>query len=81
VASDEWLVLQCHSYMDAWWAPVAIIGWEHTLVHMLHHVLAAVADDTPVDPAGATFEDGYRAAVVRAAVAVSARTGQRVDSE
>ena len=41
-----------------------MIGWEHTFVHELHHLLAAIRDDTPVGPHGATLEDGYRAAEV-----------------
>src|SRR5438874_8414640 len=45
-----------------WWPPGHMIGWEHTFVHELHHLLAADAAGASVAPPGATFEDGYRAA-------------------
>jgi predicted dehydrogenase len=47
-----------------WWPPGHIIGWEHTFIHEIHHLLAAIAGEDEVAPYGATFEDGYRAAVV-----------------
>ena len=53
-----------HPFWEYWWPPGHIIGWGDTFVHELHHVLQAIADDTDVAPYGATFEDGYRAAVV-----------------
>ena len=49
-----------------------MIGWEHTFVHEIHHLLDAIAGDTGVAPHGATFEDGYRAAEVCDAVLRSA---------
>jgi predicted dehydrogenase len=64
--------------VDGWWPPGHILGWEHTFVFELGHFLAAVAQDRPVAPFGATFEDGYRAAVVGDAIARSAATGERV---
>jgi predicted dehydrogenase len=53
-----------HPFWEHWWPQGHIIGWEHTFVHELHHLLAAIRDDTPVGPYGATLEDGYRAAEV-----------------
>jgi predicted dehydrogenase len=67
-----------HPYVGAWWPPGCIIGWEHTFIHQLHHFLGAVVNDTSVGPDGATFEDGYRAAVVCDAIAESAHSGRRV---
>ena len=67
-----------HPFMASWWPPGHIIGWEHTFVHELAHFLDAIANDRDVAPLGATFEDGYRAAVVGDAIAESARTGNRV---
>jgi predicted dehydrogenase len=64
-----------HPFWEHWWPQGHIIGWEHTFVHELHHLLAAIRDDTPVAPHGATLEDGYRAAEVCDAMLRSARSG------
>jgi predicted dehydrogenase len=66
-----------HPFMDMWWPPGHIIGWEHTFSHELLHLLSAIASDGPVGPDGATFEDGYRAAEVCDALMRSSETGQR----
>jgi predicted dehydrogenase len=66
-----------HPFWQWWWPPGHIIGWEHTFVHEIHHLLQAVVDDGDVGPYGATFEDGYRAAEVCDAFARSARDGAR----
>ncbi len=66
-----------HPFMSWWWPPGHIIGYEHTFVHELQHLLAAIAQDGEVGPHGADFEDGYRAAVVCDAVVRSAATGAR----
>ena len=64
-----------------WWPHGHMIGWEHTFVHELHHLLDAIAVGTKVAPHGATFEDGYRASEVCDAILRSAETGrhQRVE--
>ncbi len=66
-----------HPFMSFWWPPGHIIGYEHTFIHELHHLLQAIAQDGQVRPHGADFEDGYRAAVVCDAIARSASTGAR----
>ncbi|HEY2260625.1 MAG TPA: Gfo/Idh/MocA family oxidoreductase [Solirubrobacteraceae bacterium] len=66
-----------HPFMTWWWPPGHIIGWEHTFVHELHHLLSAIAHDQPVTPHGADFEDGYRAAVICEAILRSAQSGVR----
>jgi predicted dehydrogenase len=66
-----------HPFWEHWWPPGHIIGWGDTFVHELHHVLAAIADDTPIAPYGATFEDGYRAAEICDAIVRSGQTGAR----
>ena len=66
-----------HPFWQWWWPHGHVIGWEHTFVHELRHLLDAIADDTDVAPHGATFEDGYRVAEVCDAILRSAESGQR----
>jgi predicted dehydrogenase len=68
-----------HPFWEYWWPQGHIIGWEHTFVHELAHFLDAVVNDKDVAPYGATFEDGYKNAVVCDAIAASAREGRRVE--
>lgn len=70
-----------HPYGGTWWPPGHALGWEHTFVHQLHRFLVAVAGTGTVDPDGATFEDGYRCAVVCDLLAQAARAGRRVRVE
>jgi predicted dehydrogenase len=67
-----------HPYLKYWWPPGHVLGWEHTFVHELHHMLTAIRDDGDVAPHGATFEDGYRAAEVCDAIVRSSETGEQV---
>ena len=64
-----------HPFWEHWWPPGHIIGWGDTFVHELHHLLEAIAKDTPVAPYGATFEDGYRAAEICDAIVRSGASG------
>jgi predicted dehydrogenase len=66
-----------HPFWEHWWPHGHTIGWEHTFVHELHHLLGAIAGDGSVAPHGATFEDGYRAAEVCDAILRSAGSGRR----
>ena len=66
-----------HPFWEHWWPQGHIIGWEHTFVHELHHLLTAIRDDSDVAPHGATLEDGYRAAEVCDAMLRSAAQGTR----
>jgi predicted dehydrogenase len=66
-----------HPFMEYWWPPGHIIGWEHSFVHEIHHLLSAIAGDGEVRPHGADFEDGYRAAEVRDAVIRSSESGRQ----
>lgn len=68
-----------HPWITHWWPPGHIIGWEHTFVHELAHFLDCIVHDTEVAPYGATFADGFRAAVVCDALLESARTRRQVD--
>jgi predicted dehydrogenase len=66
-----------HPFWEHWWPHGHIIGWEHTFVHELHHLLTAIREDTAVGPDGATLEDGYRAAEVCDAMVRSSEGGTR----
>ncbi len=68
-----------HPFWKYWWPQGHIIGWEHTFIHEIAHLLDAIANNKDIAPYGATFEDGYRNAVVGDAIAESAGTGRRVD--
>jgi predicted dehydrogenase len=66
-----------HPFWSWWWPHGHIIGWEHSFVHELAHLLDVIANDSEVAPHGATFEDGYRAAEVCDAILRSAESGRR----
>jgi predicted dehydrogenase len=66
-----------HPFWEHWWPQGHMIGWEHSFVHELHHLLTAIRDDTDVAPHGATLEDGYRAAEICDAMLRSADQGGR----
>jgi predicted dehydrogenase len=68
-----------HPWWKHWWPHGHIIGWEHTFIHELAHFLDCIVNDRDVAPYGATFEDGYRAAVVCDAVLESADAQRVVD--
>ena len=66
-----------HPFASLWWPPGHAIGWAETFVHQHAHLLAAIAGEQDVDPHGATFEDGYRAAEVCEALLRAAARGTR----
>jgi len=66
-----------HPFWEHWWPQGHIIGWEHSFVHELHHVLTAIRTGGDIAPHGATFEDGYRASEVADAMLRSATEGTR----
>ncbi|MGZ3600435.1 MAG: Gfo/Idh/MocA family protein, partial [Ktedonobacterales bacterium] len=68
-----------HPFWQHWWPQGHIIGWEHTFIHEIAHLLEAIVKDTDIAPYGATFEDGYRNAVICDAILESAREGRRVE--
>jgi len=53
-------------------------GWEYGHVHALHHFIDCVANDKPVAPYGATFEDGYRIQVIMKAISDSSASGRKI---
>ena len=70
-----------HPFMNFWWPPGHIVGWGDTFTHEMHHLLSAIAGEHAVAPHGATFEDGYRCAVICDAIVESSETGRRVEIE
>jgi predicted dehydrogenase len=67
-----------HPFLKFWWPRGHILGWEHAHVNEIYHFVEAVVQQKDVAPYGATFEDGYRVAVISDAIVESARTGRRI---
>ncbi len=59
-----------HPYLQAWWPPGHVIGWQHTFVHEVFDLLTAIEKDKPVEP---DFRDGVRCQAVLEAVSLSLR--------
>ncbi len=68
-----------HPWLQNWWPHGHLIGWEHTFVHELTHLLDCIVNDKDVAPYGASFLDGYRAAVISDAILESASQRKQVD--
>ncbi len=68
----------CHPYVGAWWPQGHNLGWEHLQIIEKYHFLKAIADGGPLHPSQATFEDGYRVAVIIDAMRRSSLKGTRV---
>jgi predicted dehydrogenase len=67
-----------HTYMNAWWPPGHIIGWEHTFTHGVLDLLKGIASNESPPP---TFEDGVRVQAILDAVEQSAASGSWVKPE
>ncbi|NHN48621.1 Gfo/Idh/MocA family oxidoreductase [Halostella sp. JP-L12] len=63
-------------YVDHWWPPGHVIGWEHTFVHENYEFLSAVANDGEFTPG---FEEGYAAQTVLDAIARSDESGEWIE--
>jgi len=68
-----------HPFYSNWWPHGHIIGWEHTFVHELTHFLDCIVNNKDVAPLGASFDDGYRNAVICDAIDMSAQSKRQVD--
>ncbi|PSP85531.1 oxidoreductase [Halobacteriales archaeon QS_6_64_34] len=62
-------------YIDHWWPPGHVIGWEHTFVHEDYEFLSAVAEGGEYEP---SFADGLAVQRVLDAVERSDDRGERV---
>ena len=58
-----------HPYLEAWWPPGHVLGWEHTFVHQARDLLVDIAADDDPEP---SFADGLQVQRVLDAVAASA---------
>lgn len=67
-----------HPYAGAWWPSGHNIGWEHCHIIEKFLFIDAVANNKPLSPCSATFEDGYRVATIIEAMHRSSDSGQRV---
>jgi len=66
-----------HPYYDKWWPHGHIIGWENAFVHTAYNMVNAVVNNVKLEPMVATFEDGYRAAVICDAILQSAKSERK----
>jgi len=63
-----------HPYGGVWWPVGHIIGWEHTFVHQLHHLVTCIAGQTEIAPLAADFREGFEnARLCDALIAAAAR--------
>jgi predicted dehydrogenase len=68
-----------HPYVGPWWPHGHNIGWEHCHIIEKFHFLDAIAGGKALSPYNATFEDGYRVAVIIDAMRESSRSGKRIE--
>ena len=64
-----------HPYLEAWWPPGHIIGYDHTFTNAMADFLNAIGSGVKVQP---NFADGVKEMAVLDAALKSARTGQTV---
>ena len=65
-----------HPYLNAWWPPGHIIGYEHTFVNAMADFLKSIDSGTPVRP---NFADGVKEMAVLEAALQSAQTGRTIE--
>lgn len=67
-----------HPFWENWWPHGHMIGWEHTFVHEITHLLDAIVHNKSIAPYGADFEDGYKNAVICDAILASAEKEKHI---
>jgi predicted dehydrogenase len=65
-----------HPYLNAWWPPGHIIGYEHTFVNAMADFLKSIDSRAPVRP---NFADGVKEMAVLEAALQSAQTGRTIE--
>ncbi len=70
-----------HPYYEKWWPHGHIIGWENLFVHTAYNIIDSVIGDKPLEPMVATFEDGYKNAVICDCISKSAESGKKEEIE
>lgn len=65
-----------HPYVEAWWPPGHVIGYEHTFVHQLYEFVEAIAKDKLASP---DFSDGVKCSQVLEAVNLSIERRQWIE--
>jgi predicted dehydrogenase len=66
-----------HPYLNAWWPPGHIIGYEHTFVNAMADFLKAIDSGCKLEP---NFADGVRETAILDAAMESAQTGRSVEA-
>jgi predicted dehydrogenase len=62
-----------HAYMQAWWPPGHVLGWDHSFIHQARDLLIGIVEGEKVRP---DFADGLQVQRVLDAVERSARAKQ-----
>jgi len=62
---------QAHPYGENWWPVGHVLGWGDVFINEAHHFVDCVANDKPVGPLGATFDDGCKNNEILEAIARS----------
>ncbi|HAJ95704.1 MAG TPA: dehydrogenase [Actinobacteria bacterium] len=68
-----------HPFSDMLWPPGHNMGWECGHVNEILHFVDAVVNDTPIEPYGATFYDGYIVQVIMEAIKESSLSGKKME--
>ncbi len=62
-----------HPYMSAWWPPGHMLGWEHSHINQVYHLLESIADGTMPEP---SLYDGLKNQAVLEAMSLSIADGR-----
>jgi predicted dehydrogenase len=62
-----------HPYMSGWWPPGHMIGWEHSHINQVYHLLDCIANDRMPEP---NLYDGLKNQAVLDAISLSAGDGK-----
>ena len=63
----------CHPYLDHWWPPGHIIGWEHTFIHEVYDLMQSIGSRSKAIALQPDFADGVKTQAVLEAVSLSAK--------